>query len=123
MKATLQSAFWLGLWMLAASGCYTTTLRSGLTAAPATLEYDSRWHHGVFWGIAEISGPYDLSEVCPQGWAEIKTETSFLNGLLYSLSGSLYAPQTVTIHCAPSEGDEETGEAENSEDSEEESEE
>jgi hypothetical protein len=86
--------------LASATGCFTTVVRSGLPVAPPTVEYDQRWHHGMFWGIAEFSGPYDLSEVCPQGWAEIETETSFLTGLLSAVSSGIYWPQTVTVRCA-----------------------
>lgn len=79
--------------------CYTTTIHSGLPASPATVAYDHRWHHGLFAGIAELSSPHDLSQVCPQGWSEIETEQSFLNGLL-ALIGQGYTSQTVTIRCA-----------------------
>lgn len=84
-----------------ASGCYTMTVRTPIEAAPATVEYDERWHHGALLGIVEISGPYDLSKACPQGgWAEITTETSFLNGLLELLTSGIYASQTVSVRCA-----------------------
>lgn len=95
------------------SACFTTTLRSGEPANPARLDHDRRWHHGVIWGIAELSGPYDLKTICPNGWAEITTETSFLNGLLTSLTSSVYTPQSVTIRCSGAEaepsGEEEEG--------------
>jgi hypothetical protein len=89
-------------------GCYTTTVRSGKPPATATIEYDERWHHGFVWGIAEVSGPYDLNRACPQGWAEIETETSFVNGLVELVTGGIYSPQTVTVRCArpvPAPGD------------------
>ena len=89
----------------ASSACYTTTLRSGQPANPARQEYDQRWHHGVIWGIAELSGPYNLKEICPNGWAEVKTETSFVNGLLDLLTSGVYAPQSVTIRCSGEEGE------------------
>ena len=82
------------------SACYTTTLRSGQPANAARLGNDRRWHHGVIWGIAELSGPYDLKKICPNGWAEVTTETSFLNGFLTSLTSSIYTPQSVTIRCS-----------------------
>jgi hypothetical protein len=85
------------------TGCYTTTLRSGAKVAPATVEYDSKWHHGFVLGIAEVSGPYDLHKACPNGWAQITTETSFLNGFVELVTSGIYAPQTVTVQCA-SEG-------------------
>jgi hypothetical protein len=81
-------------------GCYTTTLRSGLVASPASVAFDDRWHHGLFWGLAELSGPYDLKRICPEGWAEVETETSFINGLLHYLTSGVYASQTISVRCA-----------------------
>jgi hypothetical protein len=43
---------------------------------------------------------YDLSKVCPKGWAAIHTETSFLNGLVQGLTLNIYSPQSITITCA-----------------------
>jgi hypothetical protein len=82
-------------------GCYTTTVRSGLPpAGPPTIAHDEAWHHGVALGMGELSGPYDMPEECPNGWAEIRTETSFVNGLAELISFHLYNPQTVTVVCA-----------------------
>lgn len=94
-----QSALALTALVLA-SGCFTTTVRSGKPPGDATAEYDAKWHSGVVWGIAELSGPYNLSEVCPNGWAEITTETSFVNGLVDSITSGIYNPQSVTVRCA-----------------------
>ncbi|MDX2052809.1 MAG: hypothetical protein SFV15_10485 [Polyangiaceae bacterium] len=98
----------LGLFLtclpLCLSGCYTTTIHSGKPAAAPSLEYDQKWHHGLVWGIAELSGPYDLSKICPLGWAKIKTETSFLNGFVEAVTSGVYAPQTITVMCNASEG-------------------
>jgi hypothetical protein len=99
------------------SGCYTTTLRSGKPSNTARIDLDHRWHHGVIWGIAELSGPYNLKQLCPNGWGEIQTETSFVNGLLHFLTSGVYAPQTVTVRCSgeepepEEEAEEESGEA------------
>lgn len=92
-------------WIATSSACFTTTLRSGEPANAARLENDRRWHHGVLWGIAELSGPYDLKKLCPNGWAEITTETSFLNGLLSMLTSDIYSPQTVTVRCSGPEAE------------------
>jgi Bor protein len=88
--------------LLGAAGCYTTTLQSGLPAAPPAFAYDEKWHSGVVLGIAELSGPYDLQKICPTGWAQIKTETSFVNGIVELVTSGIYSPQTVTIRCATS---------------------
>lgn len=81
-------------------GCYTTTVTSGKPAAPATVAYDEKWHSGVVYGIAELSGPHDLEKICPQGWSEIKTETSFLNGFVDAVTWGVYNPQNITVRCA-----------------------
>lgn len=85
------------------SGCFKTILKSGKPANAARIENDKRWHHGVIWGIAELSGPYDLKTLCPNGWAEVKSETSFVNGLLDAITSGIYAPQSVTIRCSGEE--------------------
>jgi len=86
---------------LALTGCYTTTVSSGKPAAKANIEYDEKWHHGVVVGIAELSGPHDLEKICPNGWSEIKTETSFVNGFVDAVTMGIYNPQTITVRCTP----------------------
>lgn len=81
-------------------GCYTTTVSSGKPPAPASVAYDEKWHSGVVVGIAELSGPHNLEEICPNGWSEIKTETSFLNGFVDAVTYGIYNPQSVTVRCA-----------------------
>jgi hypothetical protein len=86
--------------VVGAGGCFTTAVKSGAPAAPPAIAYDEKWHSGLIVGIAELSGPYDLSKICPNGWAEIKTETSFLNGLVNAVTWGIYNPQSVTVRCA-----------------------
>jgi hypothetical protein len=83
-----------------ASGCFTSIVKSGAPAAAASIEYDEKWHSGLIFGLVELSGPYDLSRICPNGWAEIKTETSFVNGLVQWITFNIYNPQTVSVRCA-----------------------
>jgi hypothetical protein len=85
---------------LALPGCYTTTVTSGKPAARATVAYDEKWHSGVVIGIAELSGPHDLEQICPNGWSEIKTETSFLNGFVDFATSGIYNPQNITVRCS-----------------------
>jgi hypothetical protein len=85
---------------LCATGCFRTTVKSGLPMGHAPIEYDNKWHGGLVSGIVELSGPYDLSKVCPKGWAAIHTETSFLNGLVQGITLNIYSPQSITITCA-----------------------
>lgn len=81
-------------------GCFTTSIYSGKPGVPASIEYDEKWHHGVAWGMAELSGPYNLEQVCPSGWSELKTEASFANGFVDAATSGIYSPQTVTVRCA-----------------------
>ncbi len=98
-----MNAIKLGLVLVtafAASGCYTTTIRSGRPAGQAPMEADARWHSGFLLGNQEASGPYDMDRICPEGWATIDTETSFGNGVVELVTVGVYNPQTVTVTCA-----------------------
>lgn len=85
-------------------GCFHAKIINSKAPGKVPSNYDEKWHHGFFWGIAEVSGPYDLDAICPNGWAEVKTHTSFVNGFVQGLTGCilgpLYNPQTVSIRCA-----------------------
>jgi hypothetical protein len=86
---------------LALAGCWRVTIRDATVPVGETpIEYDNKWHSGLIIGLAELSGPYNLAKVCPRGWAEIHTETSFVNGLVEFLTFNIYTPQSVTIRCA-----------------------
>lgn len=96
----MKRLLFVALGALALSGCYTTTLKSGKPAGESPMEADNRWHNGFVGGTSEASGPYRLEELCPNGWSEIKTHTSFGNGLLEVVTLSLYNPQTIDVRCA-----------------------
>ncbi len=86
---------------LALAGCWRMTVKNdGVPIGQTPIEYDEKWHSGLLWGMAELSGPYDLSRVCPHGWSQIHTETPFVQGLVQALTFSIYSPQGVTIRCA-----------------------
>jgi hypothetical protein len=93
------------------SGCYSTTIRNGQAPGTVPLESDEHWHSGVGMGVKEISGPYDLDEICPEGWAEIETETDFFNGLVQYATFQIYNPQTVTVRCAVTQEEARAGKA------------
>jgi hypothetical protein len=48
--------------------------------------------------VAEF-GETDLKAACPNGWAEVETETSFVNGLLMFITYNIYTPQSATVRC------------------------
>ena len=85
---------------LALAGCFRMTVRNGNPVGATPIEYDNKWHSGLIYGLAELSGPYDLSKVWPQEWSEIHTETPFAQGLVQALTWNIYNPQGVTVRCA-----------------------
>jgi len=87
------------LLLLALSGCFRTTVKNCEPFSSGRIEWNDRWHHGLVFGLAELSGPYDLSRICPRGWAEIHTETPFVQGVVTVLTLNGYTPQSVTIRC------------------------
>jgi len=99
MKTAFRLAALLAL-CCAASGCYKTTIRSGRGAGVPTTGNDDIWHSGLIGGLAEISGPYDLKQRCPNGWGELYVETNFVAGLVTVITSNIYTPQNVTIRCA-----------------------
>lgn len=94
-----------------ASACYTINYvyepSSGL---PSTHD---EWHHRMLWGIVEFDKPVNLSALCPNGFTQVRTEVSFINGLadwgvttlvssvsagaLYGVD--LYSPSTISVWC------------------------
>jgi hypothetical protein len=84
----------------AVGGCYTTRVHSGMPGSmPAPLATE-RWHHTLVFGIAEISDPIDLEALCPQGWASIHEEYTFLNGLAAGVTSQIYTPRVYTVTCS-----------------------
>lgn len=92
---------------LALAGCYT--IRYERRAAPEAGAPRERWHHGVVGGLVDASGPVDLAEACPDGWARVENEVTpfnwvgqFLTGFggLWLANANLWAPSTVRVTCA-----------------------
>lgn len=59
------------LLLLAASGCHAVTFVRRVKAEPKpTVE---TWHHHAFHGLWDVSGPLDVSKLCPNGVARVET--------------------------------------------------
>jgi len=86
-------------------GCGATVVRSGLPAGRPPDAYDERWHHGFIFGLVDASGPYDLREICPLGWSEMRVTNSVLGVFLQSVTIGIYTPSSVTIICAKTASD------------------
>jgi hypothetical protein len=88
----------LALVALSASvGCYHVTVVTGAPMAPQTI--DKGWQNGFVYGIVP-PGEISTKEACPQGIAKVETERSFLNGLVNSITYSIYSPSHTTVTCA-----------------------
>jgi hypothetical protein len=118
----------VGIVVASFTGCYRIRYINNTRAedTPA-LEH---WHHNAISGLWEISQPVNVSEACPQGFAEVKNEVTFLNGLAswavqtavnvplilatsnidpntgtpttpgYSIPFTVWSPQSVSVTCS-----------------------
>lgn len=91
---------------VACAGCATTTVRSGEAPGRAAPGYDERWHPGFLFGTVRGKARYDLSRVCPNGWAEIRVAADPFTFLAGALTLFVYSPSRVTVVCARRAGDE-----------------
>lgn len=92
---------------LLAGGCATTTLRSGEAPGRTAPGFDQRWHPGFLFGTVRGVGRYDLSRLCPAGWAEIRVEPDPFTFLAGAVTLFVYSPSRVTVVCARQTGDDE----------------
>jgi hypothetical protein len=82
------------------TGCYkVTVVNNGASGKAASPAYTDRWNHSVVLGLANIAGPQDASSACPNGWASVETQQTFVQGLVGAISTSIYTPQNLTIRC------------------------
>lgn len=99
MNRTLRTGL-LSLGLIT-TGCYKIDYVGGpAEPVPAHTE----WHHIGIFGLAEFSAPVQLSAICPQGFARVHNERSFLNGLTTWALGTVglnwvYQPYTTTVYC------------------------
>jgi hypothetical protein len=81
----------------ALTGCYKTNYSTG---ASTTADPKSDiMHHRLVWGLAELPGPVNVADICPNGVAKIHTERDFVDGILGYFTNYLYAPSTIKVWC------------------------
>ncbi|HTP51039.1 MAG TPA: hypothetical protein VMK42_10100 [Anaeromyxobacteraceae bacterium] len=83
--------------LLLATGCFHVNYVTTKPQAPAPA-YDG-WHSDVVWGLVEVSDPVDVPKLCPNGFARIESQLTFVQGLVQYLTIGLYNPQNVTVTC------------------------
>ncbi len=98
------------LLVLCMTGCYKTQIINGNATAtfPAGVA-DDAWNHNGIFRLVNFSGPHNLRQICPNGWAKIETRVGFVAGfvdwVLYAAGGIGvwgYAPQNYTVWCVNS---------------------
>ena len=82
---------------LLSAGCYRVTVVTGAPPAPQTV--DKPWQYSFVYGLVP---PPELNtrEQCPQGFAVVMSERSFLNGLVGSITSSIFTPMHTKVTCA-----------------------
>lgn len=84
---------------VALGGCYRVTVITGAPPAEAPQVVDRPWQKSFVYGL--VPPPeIDTKEQCPQGFAVVMTERSFLNGLVGALTYSIFTPMHATVTCA-----------------------
>jgi hypothetical protein len=81
------------------AGCYELTVRNGLPAQESPVVRD-RFTGGFVNGLVDEEPVLKLNALCPNGWAEIHYEESFINGLLNGIRGLIYTSTSVSVYCA-----------------------
>ena len=82
---------------LISGGCYRVTVITGAPQAPQVV--DKPWQLSFVYGL--VPPPeLNVQPQCPQGVSQVVTERSFLNGLVASLSWSIFTPMHAKVTCA-----------------------
>jgi hypothetical protein len=96
----MAAALAIAAFAVFSSGCYKVTIvNNGAVPSASSVEYTDRWNHNAVIGLANLSGPQDASKACPNGWATVETQQTFVQGLVGNIAQSLYTPQNLTIRC------------------------
>jgi hypothetical protein len=93
----------LGVAVVLYSGCYRVTVITGAPPAVPTVEspqvVDAPWQKSFVYGL--VPPPeINTKDKCPQGFAIVETERSFLNGLVGAVTYSIFTPMHAKVTCA-----------------------
>ena len=83
--------------MIAITGCYTTTIETGLPASNMTIT--KNWATGWVYGLVPPK-TVEAAAQCPHGVAKVMTQLSFPNQLVGALTLGIYTPMTIQVTCA-----------------------
>lgn len=97
IKKTTRSSMLLALGATSLLACTTYQMKYKDPSAQRGARHEVKQKF-FLWG--HVGGEeVDLARLCPQGVAEISSESSFVDGLLFGLTGGLYAPLSVEVYC------------------------
>ena len=95
MKKTIKSLAIASLFAVTLSSCYTYTTVVG-NGAQGNKEVKA-WNHYLIGGLAPV-GVSDPAELAGDATDyDVKTEITFVNGLVNALTFGIYAPSTTTV--------------------------
>ena len=77
------------------SSCFTYTTVVG--DGPSTNKETTQWNHYLLWGLAPVNVSDPAVLAGDKKDYTVKTEQSFVNGLVNVLTLGIYAPTTTTI--------------------------
>lgn len=97
MNKAKQALLVLGLSAASLSACSTYQMKYKNPTAQHGVKHTVKQNF-FLWGHVGGSS-IDLKQLCPTGVAEIASESSFVDGLLFGLTIGLYSPLSVEVHC------------------------
>lgn len=87
----------LAFMLVASAGCYHAVINTAMQPSGQVIE--DKWAMSFAWGLV----PPDIMETagqCPAGVAKVETVHSFMNGLVYVLTGGIVSPMAIRVTCA-----------------------
>jgi len=85
--------------IITTSSCSTIHFQNGESSTDA--ETYSEYHHMAGLELVELSAPVDMRQRCKdKEWQSVKTQRTFLNGLVGAFTQPFYSPWEVTYSCA-----------------------
>ena len=84
---------------LLGTGCFNHLLYDSQAIPEAEPVY-ARWQHHLLLGLATLSPPVDIRELCPYGVAQAENYITFANFLVTFFTIGLYSPSYLEVYGA-----------------------
>jgi len=83
--------------LVLSAGCYHIRYVTHEPEAPAPVH--DAWYDNFVFGLAQVSDPVEVSDLCPGGFARVESRTTFAEGLVAFATLGVYNPQSVKVFC------------------------